>query len=102
MSYTIIPLQQKANQTFDCVLDNAVPCTINLTTTDYGLFVDVTYNGSKVASARLCQDRTNLNPYPYLGMPQALFFADTQGTNDPQFAGFGTRYLLCYGAMGQG
>lgn len=103
MSYTLIPLQDVANQTLDCVLDDNVPCTLNLATTDYGLFIDIVYGGAQIANARLCQDRTNLTPYAYLGVPQALFFADTQGTSDPASGqGLGSRFLLCYGSLGQG
>jgi hypothetical protein len=102
VSYDVIPLQAQANQFLNTVLDDNVPCTINLTTTDYGLFIDVTYNGIPIVNGRLCQDRTDLVPDKYLGMPQNLFFADTQGTSDPQYAGFGTRYLLCYGQAGVG
>jgi hypothetical protein len=96
MSYTIIPLQPDANQTFDCVLDGG-DAQINLETTDYGLFADVVYNGVAVSTGRLCLDRTDINPARYNGLPQALFFADLQGTSDPVATGFGTRYVLVYG-----
>lgn len=97
MSLVSIPLDAtRANQTLACVLDGKT-CVLNLTTTDFGLFADVTYNGSPIVNARRCQDRRNLNPYAYLGMPQPLFFADLQGTSDPVYTGFNTRYLLCYG-----
>jgi hypothetical protein len=96
MSYTIIPVQPIANQTFSCVLDGQ-SAVIQLETTDYGLYMTVAYNGVSVASSRLCLDRTDINLARYNGLPQALFFADTQGTTDPVYTGFGTRYLLCYG-----
>lgn len=96
MSYVIIPAQPVANQTLQCVLDN-LPAQITLTTTDYGLFADVVYNGVACDSSRLCLDRTDINPNRYNGLAQALFFADLQGVTDPVFSGFGTRYLLCYG-----
>jgi hypothetical protein len=103
MSYAIIPLSPaSANQSVSTTLDENVPVDINVTTTDYGMFIDVAYNGVQVIQGRLCQDRTDLNPAKYLGMPQSLFFADTQGTTDPVYTGFGTRYLLCYGTAGQG
>lgn len=96
MTYTVIPVQALANQAFACVLDNQL-AQITLTTTDYGLFADVLYNGVPVANARSCLDRTDINPARYLGMPQALTFVDTQGATDPVYTGFGTRYLLLYG-----
>lgn len=96
MSFVSIPLQNTANQDLDTILDN-VPVTINLKTTDYGLFIDVTYNGTQVVAGGLCRDRVDINRAKWLGMPSPLWFADLQGTTDPQFAGFNTRYLLCYG-----
>jgi len=96
MTYTIIPLQQQANQQFSCILDGQ-SATIELETTDYGLFMTAAYNGVSVAASRLCLDRTNINSAGYLGLPQALFFADLQGQTDPVWTGFGTRYVLCYG-----
>lgn len=96
MTYAIVPLQPDANQTVSAVLDGQ-SAQITLTTTDYGLFADVVYNGVAVANARLCLDRTDINPNRYLGMPQGLFFVDTQGITDPVYTGFGTRYLLVYG-----
>lgn len=96
MTYTVIPIQAVANQTASCVLDGG-QAQISLTTTDYGLFADVVYNGAAVASGRLCLDRTDINPARYNGLPQFLGFVDLQGDTDPVFAGFGTRYLLIYG-----
>lgn len=97
MAYIVIPVQAVPNQAFSCVLDDA-RAQVNLTTTDYGLFADVVYDGSPVASGRLCEDRTDLNPDRYRGLPQFLGFVDTQGGSDPVYAGFGTRYLLIYGS----
>lgn len=96
MSYITIPLQPQANQAFSCILDGQ-SATIELETTDYGLYATVAYNGVSVASSRLCLDRTNINSAGYLGLPQALFFADLQGQSDPVYTGFGTQYVLCYG-----
>ena len=96
MAYITIPLQQRANQDFSCVLDGQ-QALITLETTDYGLFMTAAYNGVSIASSRLCLDRTNINSAGYLGLPQALFFADLQGQTDPVWTGFGTRYVLCYG-----
>lgn len=96
MSYQIIPLPNASNASLAAVLDGQ-DTTINLTTTDYGLFADVTYAGQAVITGRLCLDRVDINPNRYNGMPQALFFADLQGTTDPVWAGFNTRYALVYG-----
>lgn len=96
MTFVSIPLQNTANQSLDTTLDG-LPVTINLKTTDYGLFADITYNGVQVVAAGLCRDRVDINRAKWLGMPSPLWFADLQGTADPQYVGFNTRYLLCYG-----
>jgi hypothetical protein len=96
MAYTLIPVQPVANQSFSCILDGQ-SAQIDLETTDYGLYATVAYSGVAVATSRLCLDRTDINSARYLGMPQALFFADLQGQTDPVYVGFGTRYVLCYG-----
>jgi hypothetical protein len=97
MPYVLIPVQPTPNQAFSCVLDDQ-RAQINLTTTDYGLFADVVYQGVPVSSGRLCEDRTDLNPDRYRGLPQFLGFVDLQGTSNPEYTGFGTRYLLIYGS----
>lgn len=96
MAYTIIPAQAVANQELSCILDG-LTARITLTTTDYGLFADVLYDDVPVANGRLCLDRTDINPDRYRGLPQFLGFADLQGTSDPTFDGFGTRFVLIYG-----
>ena len=96
MAYVNIPLQAVANQAFSCILDNKA-AQITITTTDYGLFADVVYDGTAVAAGRLCLDRTDINPNRYLGLPQFLGFVDLTGTTDPVYTGFGTQYLLVYG-----
>jgi hypothetical protein len=96
MTQVVIPLSATPNQTITAILDGAA-AQITLTTTDYGLFADVLYDGVSVALGRLCLDRTDINPNRYLGLPQLLAFADLQGITDPVYTGFGSRYLLLYG-----
>ncbi|MDR3389082.1 MAG: hypothetical protein P4L92_18735 [Rudaea sp.] len=96
MAYVNIPVSSAANTAFSCILDGQ-SAQIKLETTDYGLYATVNYNGVEIATSRLCLDRTDINSARYLGMPQALFFADLQGQTDPVYTGFGTRYVLCYG-----
>ena len=96
MSFVTIPVPAIPNPSFSAVLDGQL-ARIALTTTDYGLFATIVYNGVTVATGRLCLDRTDINAARYLGMPQALFFADLQGDSDPVYTGFSTRYVLVYG-----
>lgn len=96
MTYQVIPIQPLALQTFACTLDGK-QAQFTITSTDKGVFADVVYNGVSVIAGRLCLDRTNINPARYNGLPQGLFFADQQGTSDPVYTGFGSRFLLLYG-----
>lgn len=96
MAYTILPAQPVANQTFTCILDGK-QAQIALTTTDYGLYADVLYDGVSVANSRRCLDRTDINPDRYRGLPQFLGFVDLNGGADPVYTGFGTQFLLVYG-----
>lgn len=96
MTYQVIPIQPLALQTFNCTLDGG-QAQFTITSTDDGVFADVVYNGVAVIAGRLCLDRTDINPAKYNGLPQGLFFADQQGTTDPVYTGFGSRFLLLYG-----
>lgn len=96
MTYTIIPVPAVPNAALECVL-NGLRAQLNFTTTDYGLFADIVYDGTPVANGQLCLDRTDLNLAVYKGLPDPLFFADLQGQTDPIYTGFNSRYLLIYG-----
>jgi len=96
MSYTVIPVQAEPNQVCTAILDGQ-QAQITLQTTDVGLFISTIYNGTPVETGRICQDRVDLNPDKYRGLPQVLSFVDLQGTTDPVYTGFNTRYLLIYG-----
>ena len=96
MSYQVIPLPATPNPQFNCVLDGAL-AQISLLTTQTGLYATVVYDGAPVATGRLCLDRVDINPDRYRGLPQFLGSVDLQGTSDPVYTGFNTRYLLLYG-----
>lgn len=96
MTYQVIPIQPLAVQSFACTLDGQ-QAQFTITSTARGVFADVVYNGVSVIAGRQCLDRTDFNPAKYNGLPQGLFFVDQQGTSDPDYTGFGSRYLLLYG-----
>jgi hypothetical protein len=63
----------------------------------YGLvFVSISIGGVAVVAFSLARDRVPLVRYPYLGFKGTLAFIDTQGTSDPDYSGFGTRWKLVY------
>jgi hypothetical protein len=71
-------------------------CTLRIYTRSTGVYMDVLKNSVAVVSGALCLDRVKLIKYPALGFIGDIAFHDTQGTSDPEYTGFGTRYLLTY------
>lgn len=96
MSFVEVPIQPLPNATFLAQLDNDT-AQITVHTTDDGLFADVVYNGTPIATGRLCLDRVNINASHYRGLSGGLYFVDLRGSSDPVYSGFGSRYRLYYG-----
>lgn len=61
-----------------------------------GVFLSLTVNDVSVLSFRLCRDRVSIVPSSYLPFSGTLAWIDTQGTSDPDYTGFGSRYKLAY------
>lgn len=58
---------------------------------------DLSYNGIQVTSAQNCLNLTRLlKNRQYLGFVGDFMFVDTQGSDDPEWEGLGTRWLLLY------
>lgn len=106
----IVPLSPNANQTLQIVLGGQ-NCAIELRTLDgYTSSDDARFDlgheylafsldvsGVSITKTALClnQKRLLLNRQ-YLGFVGDFMFVDTQGSDDPQFAGLGTRWILIY------
>jgi hypothetical protein len=102
MSYTslqIIPVQAVASQQLNANLGGQ-QVTLNIYTRGaYGyenVYMDVYSNGSLVVPGVLCQNGNEIIRNAYLGFTGDFVFWDTQGTDDPQYAGLGTRWVLAY------
>jgi hypothetical protein len=91
----VIPVQPLPAQTFGATLGGQA-CTITLQQMVTGLFVSLAIAGSPILSGRYCNDRVGLVRQAYLGFVGWLYFVDTQGGNDPDYAGLGSRYILVY------
>ena len=91
----VIPLAATPNQTMKCVLGGQY-CTIRLMTTSAGLLIDVLVDESPIVQGVLCLDQNRLIRYAYLGFIGDLVFVDTQGNQDPEYSGLGSRYHLLY------
>lgn len=90
-----VPLTAMPSQTLNAVLGNQ-NCTLNVYTLSTGLFIDVLINGIAVISGVLCLNQVRTVRDAYLGFVGDLIFTDTQGTNDPDYTGLGSRYQLIY------
>lgn len=96
MAYQIIPLSAVSNQTFSVALGGQ-QCQITIDAKpDVGVFVSLWAGNKPVVLSSLARDRVGLVRYAYLGFAGELMFADTQGTDDPTFDGFGSRFWLIY------
>jgi hypothetical protein len=60
------------------------------------LYCDLDIDTTNIWSGILCLDLDELNGGPAQGFEGALYFADTQGSQDPDYTGLGSRYVLCY------
>lgn len=90
-----VPLRPLANQTLQVLLDNQA-CTIDLHQTPYGIFFDLSVNGTAIVRRVICQNRNRLVRSKYLGFSGDLVFTDTQGNLDPVYSGLGERYQLVW------
>jgi hypothetical protein len=91
----LIPLNAAPAQTLNVTLDNQA-CIINVYQKFYGIFCDLFVNNTPIIQGVLCLDRNYIVRSIYLGFTGDLAFYDTQGTSDPSWTGFGTRFAFLY------
>lgn len=90
-----IPLAAVPSQTLSVILGGQ-PCKIAVYQLSSGVFLDLTVTGVLLVSCAICRDRTAVLRYPYINFVGDLAFVDTQGSSDPDYTGFGTRFQLGY------
>ncbi len=95
MTQQVIPVQSVPAQTFQVTLGGQ-NCQVSLQWMSTGLFITLSINGNPVISGRYCNDRVNLIRQKYLGFTGWLYFVDSAGSSDPNYADLGSRYLLVY------
>ena len=71
-------------------------CILNVYQKTTGLFMDVLRSTGAVVSGVLCLDRERIIIDAYHGFAGDVAFVDTQGANDPDYTGLGTRYRLVW------
>ena len=60
------------------------------------LYCDLDVDSQNIFSGVLCLNRVLLNQSEYLAFVGALYFYDTQGSSDPDYAGLAERFQLVY------
>lgn len=92
----VVPLSAASNQTLSVTLGGQA-CQITIDTKlDIGVFVSVWVSENPVVYSSIARDRVGLIRYAYTGFIGELFFCDTMGADDPQWSGFGDRWILVY------
>ncbi|WP_048996441.1 phage baseplate plug family protein [Burkholderia multivorans] len=91
----VIPLSPMPSQTMKVMLASQ-QCTVNVYQKPNGVFIDLYVNDAPIMTGVICRDRVKLVRQSYLGFVGDLVFVDTQGTDDPTYTGFGSRFLLLY------
>lgn len=94
-----VPVQAVPNQTLQVQLSGQ-SCTLNITQTNFGLFIDVLVNNAQIVGGALCQNLNRIVRSVYLGFEGDFGWYDTQGETDPLYSGLGARYQLIYLAPG--
>lgn len=91
----IVPLQAIPNQTVTVTLNNQVT-QLNIYQTYGGLFIDVYLENTLVIGGVIAENQNRIIRSAYLGYSGDFAFIDTQGSNDPDYTGLGTRFFLTY------
>jgi hypothetical protein len=90
-----IPIKNTPNQTLKVVLGGQY-CRIDLTTLTTGLYMDLFVDDNPIIQGAICLFDTYIVRQAYLGFIGDLFFIDTQGNDNPEYSGLGTRFFLFY------
>jgi hypothetical protein len=90
-----IPVTPVPSQIFNVNLASQV-CTIKIYQRSTGLFLDLYVAASLIVGGVICQDANRIVRDAYLGFVGDLAFYDTQGSDDPEYSGLGSRWVLCY------
>lgn len=95
----LVPTKPLASQTLTTTL-NGQSTTINVYALGQGdaapLYMDVLLNGSLVVGGVVCQNLNRIVRDIYRGYSGDFAWNDTQGTDDPQYGGLGSRWQLWY------
>lgn len=95
----IIPLAQVPSQKILVTL-NGQNCTLILRSLDGRQYLSLSVDSNPVFYNTLIVDRIPLKKYDYLPFVGDLACVDTQGTSDPDYLEWNTRFQLVYDSDG--
>jgi hypothetical protein len=72
------------------------PCTIFVYQKTTGLYLDLFVSDVPIVTGALCPEGVFLVRDAYLGFTGDLIFVDTEGTDDPDYTGLGSRWSLLW------
>lgn len=91
----VVPLQAVSSQTLSVTLSGQA-CKINVYQKSTGLYVDLYVNDKLIVGGVIGLNGVPIVGDTYFGFTGDLGFIDTQGTDDPDSSGLGSRWLLVY------
>lgn len=91
-----VPLSPVPSQTLGVIL-NGQNCDITVYSENTGIFMDLSLNGTSIASTRVLLDAARvLQDCQYTAFVGDFIMVDTQGELDPLYTGLGDRWQLVY------
>jgi hypothetical protein len=90
-----VPLQPVPSQSTKVVLGGQ-NCQLLINQKPQGIFVDINADGVDIVTSVIARDAVPLVCREYTGFAGNLLFIDTQGSDDPAYAGLGDRFSLVY------
>lgn len=91
-----IPLTQEPSQEFQITLDGQ-NCTISIYQKDESVYMDLYVDETPIFLGVSCLDRVGIKEFDYMDFKGQLWFEDLNGTQNPDYSGFNTKYILYYG-----
>lgn len=96
MATVLVPLSPTPSQTVTVQLGGQ-NCRLKVYQKSTGVYLDLYVDDVLAAGGCICQNGNAILRIGYTGFVGELAFVDTQGADDPDYTGFGTRFILAYG-----
>lgn len=95
-----IPLSTNPNQQFSCVLDDQ-NCTITIKQNGARVYASLSVDQESVFDSQFCRDRVLLPTFSTIKFNGHLAFVDTRSKSNPDYTGFGDRFILVFLSEGE-